>query len=273
MRIVAHMAESGSTCYDADVAFTRWDPLRDLLRAARTARAPRRHRRAGWTPPVDVYETADALRRSPPNCPASRASRSSSRVEDTRLTIRGARPRPSGRGCRASSTIGSSAATAVRAHVRVRRRRSTSTRVTADLTDGVLTVTLPKVAGRAARQHRGPVDASDASPVADVAVRHVGLRRRPGPHRPDADAPTRAAAADAAARRRAADPRAAPRRRSPAACPTSPRVAAARHHERDEHLVAAGRAHAELAVRERSVLPLLLRRSGRCVRLPRSRAR
>jgi HSP20 family protein len=41
------------------VAFARWDPLRDLLaiqqRLDRFAPGP-----AGWQPPVDLYETADA---------------------------------------------------------------------------------------------------------------------------------------------------------------------------------------------------------------------
>lgn len=42
-----------------NVAFARWDPLRDLLaiqqRLDRFAPGP-----AGWQPPVDLYETADA---------------------------------------------------------------------------------------------------------------------------------------------------------------------------------------------------------------------
>jgi HSP20 family protein len=42
-----------------DVAFARWDPLRDLLaiqqRLDRFAPGP-----AGWQPPVDLYETSDA---------------------------------------------------------------------------------------------------------------------------------------------------------------------------------------------------------------------
>jgi len=48
-----------ASCYDADVAFTRWDPLRDLLALHEHlgqlvgADAP------GWTPPVDLYETAN----------------------------------------------------------------------------------------------------------------------------------------------------------------------------------------------------------------------
>lgn len=46
-------------CYDACVAFARWDPLRDLLaiqqRLDRFAPGP-----AGWQPPVDLHETAEA---------------------------------------------------------------------------------------------------------------------------------------------------------------------------------------------------------------------
>ena len=47
-------------CYDADVAFARWDPLRDLL-----AIQQRLHRYApgqgGWIPPIDVHETSAAF--------------------------------------------------------------------------------------------------------------------------------------------------------------------------------------------------------------------
>lgn len=44
--------------YDAGVAFVRWDPLHDLLalqqRMNRLTPGP-----TGWTPPVDIFETAD----------------------------------------------------------------------------------------------------------------------------------------------------------------------------------------------------------------------
>ena len=53
------MAETSQSCYDFRVSFTRWDPLRDLFalqeRIDRMADAGA----AGWTPPVDLYETAD----------------------------------------------------------------------------------------------------------------------------------------------------------------------------------------------------------------------
>src|SRR5215813_4809299 len=53
-----YMTSALHTCYDANVAFTRWDPLRDLLAIHEQighligADAP------GWTPAVDLYETA-----------------------------------------------------------------------------------------------------------------------------------------------------------------------------------------------------------------------
>ena len=53
------MAALRQSCYDSIVAFTRWDSLHDLLALHEQigqlvgADAP------GWTPPVDLYETAD----------------------------------------------------------------------------------------------------------------------------------------------------------------------------------------------------------------------
>ena len=98
----------------------------------------------GWAPPIDVYETADALRHRPPSCPASAASRSSSPSRIRGSTIQGRREARPGAG------------DAVHYH-QVERGHGAFPRtfefadkidverVTADLTDGVLTVTLPKV--------------------------------------------------------------------------------------------------------------------------------
>ena len=87
---------------------------------------------------------------------------------------------------------------------------------------------------------------SDRSPTAA----DPGRRQSP-PHRPRSSRPPGAAGA---------------------VCRRRPRLHARRGsggERRGEHLVAAGRAHAQLAVRQRSVLPLLLRRR-RAVRLARS---
>ena len=55
----ASLASQIALWYDPSVAFARWDPIRDLLaihqRLDRFAPG-----QAGWTPPVDLFETADA---------------------------------------------------------------------------------------------------------------------------------------------------------------------------------------------------------------------
>ena len=53
------MDEARQPCYDAGVAFTRWDPLRDLLALQERIERLGDTGTAGWTPPVDLYETGD----------------------------------------------------------------------------------------------------------------------------------------------------------------------------------------------------------------------
>jgi len=43
------------------VAFTRWDPLRDLLALQERMERLSGHDAGGWTPPVDIFETAEAF--------------------------------------------------------------------------------------------------------------------------------------------------------------------------------------------------------------------
>ena len=59
-----------------DVAFTRWDPLRDLLALHEQLGQLVGTDAPGWTPPVDLYETADALRAHRRAARASPATRS-----------------------------------------------------------------------------------------------------------------------------------------------------------------------------------------------------
>ena len=56
-------ALSGPACYDAVVAFTRWDPLRDLLALHEQLGQLVGSDAPGWTPAVDLFETADYLER------------------------------------------------------------------------------------------------------------------------------------------------------------------------------------------------------------------
>jgi HSP20 family protein len=124
-----------------------WDPLRDLQ--AWQERLSR-HSDA-WAPPIDVYETADSYVVTA-EVPGLTRDHIDLALEDTRLTIRGRRPDP---------PTGSTPS--VRFHQVERGRgpfsrtfefagRVDPARVTADLSNGVLTVTLPKLPEPPARK-------------------------------------------------------------------------------------------------------------------------
>jgi HSP20 family protein len=125
-----------------------WDPLRDLH--AWQGRLVS-HQRDAWAPPIDVYETAQ-LYVITAEVPGLTRDHIDLALEDTRLTIRGRRPD------RAEASGGT-----VRFHQVERGRgpfsrafefadRIDPARVTADLTNGVLTITLPKLPEPPARK-------------------------------------------------------------------------------------------------------------------------
>jgi HSP20 family protein len=134
-----------------NVAFTRWDPLRDLLALHEQighlvgADAP------GWTPPVDLYETpAEYVLTA--ELPGLTRDQIEIHAEDTRITIRGSRASAPGREipCEQYHRV-------ERGHGRFSRAFTLPEAididaVTADLKDGVLTVTLPKSAEHGARR-------------------------------------------------------------------------------------------------------------------------
>jgi HSP20 family protein len=121
------------------VAFARWDPIRDLLaiqqRLDRFKPGP-----AGWAPPVDLHETPDAYIVTA-EVPGLNRSDLQINMQDGRLTLAGVRQEP--------------AETCEQYH-RVERGHGSfsrsfqlpfpvdADRITADLRDGVLTVTCPK---------------------------------------------------------------------------------------------------------------------------------
>ena len=123
------------------MAFARWDPLRDLLaiqqRLDRFAPGP-----AGWQPPVDLYETADAYVLTA-EIPGIEREDIDIQTGDGRLTLSGARQER---------------AVACEQFHRLERGHGSFQRtfqlplpidhdaVTADLKDGVLTVRIPKLA-------------------------------------------------------------------------------------------------------------------------------
>jgi HSP20 family protein len=134
-----------------DVAFTRWDPLRDLLALHEHlgqlvgADAP------GWTPPVDLYETATGYVLSA-ELPGLTRDQIDIHAENSRIVIRGARGAAPERDipCEQYHRV-------ERGHGQFSRAFSLPEPIdvegiTADLKDGVLTITMPKAAGREARR-------------------------------------------------------------------------------------------------------------------------
>ena len=134
-----------------DVAFTRWDPLRDLLALHEHlgqlvgADAP------GWTPPVDFYETAREYVLSA-ELPGLTRDQIDIHAEDGRIVIRGARSAEAGGEipCEQYHRV-------ERGHGRFSRAFMLPEpidvdAVTADLKEGLLTLTMPKAAGRGARR-------------------------------------------------------------------------------------------------------------------------
>jgi len=133
------------------VPFTRWDSLRDLLALHEQigqlvgADAP------GWTPPVDLYETANEFVLTA-ELPGLLRSDIDIHAEDFRIMIRGARGAASGgeMPCEQYHRV-------ERGHGRFSRAFSLPEaiavdRVLADLKDGILTVMMPKAGGHGAQR-------------------------------------------------------------------------------------------------------------------------
>jgi len=134
-----------------NVAFTRWDPLRDLLALHEQLGHLVGTDAPGWTPPVDLYETANEFVLTA-ELPGLSRDQIEIHVEDSRVIIRGARSGAAARDIPCEQ------------YHRVERGHGSFSRgfslpepidvdgVTADLKDGILTVTIPKSRDRAARR-------------------------------------------------------------------------------------------------------------------------
>ena len=130
------------------MAFTRWDPLRDLLALQERMERLSGVEAAGWTPPVDLYETSDAFIVSA-ELPGLSREDVDIRFHDGQLTLQGTRRKPDVP-CERYHRV-------ERGHGAFERRFSVPAavdveHVTADLKDGVLTLTLPKSAATLPRR-------------------------------------------------------------------------------------------------------------------------
>ena len=133
-----------------NVAFTRWDSLRDLLTLHEQlgqlvgADAP------GWTPPVDLYETAQEFVLTA-ELPGLSRQDIEIQADEFRILIRGARAAlpQTDAPCEQYHRV-------ERGHGRFSRAFTLPDailveRVSADLKDGLLTVTMPKALDRGVR--------------------------------------------------------------------------------------------------------------------------
>jgi len=136
-----------------NVAFTRWDPLRDLLALHEQMGQLVGTDAPGWTPPVDLYETATAFVLTAELSGLTR-DQIDIHAEEHRITIRGARAAAGPTGAEVSRE---QFHRVERGHGRFSRAFALPEAidvdaVSAELKDGLLTVTIPKSAGRGARR-------------------------------------------------------------------------------------------------------------------------
>jgi HSP20 family protein len=132
----------------AEVAFTRWDPLRDLLALQEQLGQLVGSDAPGWTPPVDLYETPDGFVLAA-ELPGLAREDIDIQAEENRIVVRGERP--------AGHVPCEQYHRVERGHGRFSRafllpEPIDVNAVSADLKNGLLTVTIPKAGGRGARR-------------------------------------------------------------------------------------------------------------------------
>jgi HSP20 family protein len=130
------------------VAFSRWDPLRDLIALHEQIGQLVGTDAPGWTPPVDLYETATDFILTA-DLPGLSRDQIDVSVDENRVIIRGERVGgPLDMPCEQFHRV-------ERGHGRFSRSFALPdavdvSRVSADLKDGILTVRIPKTRGRGA---------------------------------------------------------------------------------------------------------------------------
>jgi HSP20 family protein len=128
------------------VAFSRWDPLRDLIALHEQIGQLVGTDAPGWTPPVDLYETATDFILTA-DLPGLSRDQIDLSVDENRVIIRGERVGgPVDMPCEQFHRV-------ERGHGRFSRSFALPdavdvSRVSADLKDGILTVRIPKTRGR-----------------------------------------------------------------------------------------------------------------------------
>jgi HSP20 family protein len=133
-----------------NVAFSRWDPLRDLIALHEQIGQLVGTDAPGWTPPVDLYETANDFILTA-DLPGLSREQIDISVDENKIVIRGER-------------VGGPGDMPCEQFHRVERGRGRFSRafalpeavdvahVSADLKDGILTVKIPKARAGAARR-------------------------------------------------------------------------------------------------------------------------
>jgi HSP20 family protein len=146
-QILAIVAHEVRAWYDPAVAFARWDPIRDLLaiqqRLDRFAPGP-----AGWTPAVDVSETADRYVITA-EVPGLRRDDLEIQAHEGRVTVSGVR-REQAEPCEQYHRV-------ERGHGGFSRTFQLPAaidpeQISADLRDGVLTISCPKAGNGGSRR-------------------------------------------------------------------------------------------------------------------------
>lgn len=133
------------------MAFTRWDSLRDLISLHEQLGQLVGTDAPGWTPPVDLYETAHDFVLTA-ELPGLAREHIEIQADEYRIVLRGARDAASD----ADVSCCEQYHRVERGHGRFSRAFTLPEaidveQVSADLKDGVLTVTMPKAGDRAVR--------------------------------------------------------------------------------------------------------------------------
>jgi HSP20 family protein len=126
------------------VAFTRWDPLQDLLALHERINRLAGSDEAGWMPPVDLYEAPDRYVVTAEVAGLARED-VQIHIQDGKLTLRGERPPHDPQSVRFERVE--------RGHGRFTRtfllpQPVDASAITADLDNGVLTIAIPKLFDR-----------------------------------------------------------------------------------------------------------------------------